>query len=59
MKGPLVRVWQYLLLAESPGFFVTGTFDLETEIATRQWQAKMGLPADGVVGLMSWERMLS
>lgn len=59
MKGPLVRVWQYLLLAESPGFFATGTFDSETEIATRAWQAKMGLPADGVVGLMSWERMLS
>ncbi len=58
MKGPVVRVWQKLLGAYGT-VAVTGIFDAETEIATRIWQAKVGLPADGVVGFLSWSRMLS
>lgn len=61
-RGPLIRVWQTLLRDEQPeeeALGLTGVFDADTEIATRKWQAKMGLPPDGVVGVLSWSRMLS
>jgi peptidoglycan hydrolase-like protein with peptidoglycan-binding domain len=62
MVGPLVRVWQTLLRDEYPeeeGLPITGRFDAETVLGTKEWQAKQGLPADGVVGLLSWSRMLT
>jgi len=51
--GPMVRVWQKLL-----GLAVTGSFDDQTDQATKEWQAKNGLVADGDVGPLTWGKML-
>ena len=54
MAGPLVRLWRHFL-----GLSASANFDLEAESATKEWQAKQGLPADGVVGVLSWSRILT
>ncbi len=47
--GEHVKTWQRVL--EQPE---TGSFDAETEDATKAWQRLRGLDPDGVVGGMSW-----
>lgn len=52
-----VRLWQrFLNEANGAGLKVDGDFGPATERATRQWQRKAGLVADGVVGPKTWLR---
>jgi peptidoglycan hydrolase-like protein with peptidoglycan-binding domain len=37
----------------------TGVFDEKTEQYTKEWQAKNGLAADGVVGPATWTKGLN
>lgn len=39
------------------GLAADGIFGSDTEVAVKAWQAKNGLPADGVVGPKSWAKM--
>ena len=52
--GRAVRVWQVIVGAE-----VDGSFGAGTEAATKTWQNKHGLTADGIVGAKSWKKGLS
>jgi peptidoglycan hydrolase-like protein with peptidoglycan-binding domain len=59
--GPLVLVWQKLLREiwpEEEDLSVNGRMDPDTVRFTREWQTRVGLPPDGIVGIMSWTRML-
>ncbi|WP_264520917.1 M15 family metallopeptidase [Flavobacterium sp. N1994] len=50
-RGAAVKKWQYFLIGQ--GFYLgsaNGIFDTTTEYATRLFQKKQGLVADGVVG---------
>jgi hypothetical protein len=51
-QNSYVSVWQ-----KSIGIRDTGTFDDLTFEATKAWQAKNGLFADGVVGAASWAKL--
>lgn len=52
-SGPDVLTWQtYVLKLDFPD----GVFGPATKSATQDWQSKNGLPADGVVGPMSWAK---
>jgi SpoIID/LytB domain protein len=51
-RGPAVVTWQGALGIASDGYFGPATLS-----ATKAWQYRQGLPADGVVGLNSWFRM--
>ena len=48
-QGPDVQRWQKIL-----GIHITGIFDQNTVAATQGFQQAHGLPADGVVGPMTW-----
>ena len=48
-KGNAVKVWQIII-----GVTADGNFGSGTEIATKTWQKKHGLAADGIVGKVSW-----
>lgn len=54
MAGAQVAVWQKAL-----GLPLTGSFDFDTEKATKDWQAKHGIDADGVVGSDTWRTYFS
>lgn len=56
ISGDDVLAFQSQLAAE--GFEVTpyGVFDIATDKATRAWQQKHGLAADGIVGPKSWAK---
>lgn len=56
-SGSEVTLWQGLLASAGFPVPVSGTFDVATDAATRQWQAAKGLQADGVVGPASWTAM--
>lgn len=50
-KGKEVKKWQYFLIGQ--GFFknnVTGIFDINLDIATKEFQRKHKLTQDGIVG---------
>lgn len=50
-RGEAVKVWQAIIgLAPADGIFGAAT-----DAATRAWQSKAGLVADGVVGPKTWE----
>ncbi|AGK97422.1 GH25 family lysozyme [Clostridium pasteurianum] len=40
------------------GATIDGTFDNGTKVAVQNWQARHGLVADGVVGAVTWSKML-
>lgn len=50
MTGPDVERWQHFLVGDGRLLTVTGAFDVQTILATRQFQADCGLADDGVVG---------
>ena len=48
-KGAAVQIWESLIKVA-----VTGVFDKQLDEATKSWQKKHGLTADGIVGPKSW-----
>ena len=48
-KGAAVQIWESLIRVA-----VTGKFDKRLDEATKAWQKKHGLTADGIVGPKSW-----
>lgn len=48
-KGTTVKLWQFLL-----GIEITGSFGDDTEKATKEFQKKHKLKADGIVGGFTW-----
>jgi putative chitinase len=56
-KGEQVVALQSLLGARGFTVVADGDFGAATEIALRQFQARKGLPADGVVGPRTWEAL--
>jgi len=52
--GPEVKVWQTFLQIPADG-----AFGPQTEDATRSFQTKNGLVADGIVGPKTWEKAMS
>ena len=48
-KGTAVQIWESLIKVA-----VTGKFDKRLDEATKAWQKKHGLSADGIVGPKSW-----
>lgn len=54
-EGNDVFLWQAYLTAKGyPVGGIDGDFGPKTEAATKQWQKKNGLDADGIVGPISW-----
>jgi putative chitinase len=45
-------------LQEKLGIEVIGNFGPKTEIAVKEWQAKNGLTADGIVGPATWNKIM-
>jgi putative chitinase len=45
-------------LQEKLGIEVIGNFGPKTEIAVKEWQAKNGLTADGIVGEATWNKIM-
>lgn len=61
VRGGAVKLWQVLLnerLELKPPLAISGVFDLSTETATKNLQAKHGLTDDGVVGPKTWGSIL-
>lgn len=52
--GPGVRQIQELLVGRGFTIAVDGQFGPGTEAAVREFQASVGLAADGIVGPMTW-----
>lgn len=52
--GDDVKVWQSIV-----GVPITGTFDATTTAATKVWQKKYGLTADGIVGPKTWNKAVA
>jgi len=58
-QGPLVAQWQHFLRGQ--GYYacvVTGTFDVTTQSATKEFQRAQGLDDDGVVGQYSYAKAI-
>lgn len=53
-KGPIIKAWQTFLVGEGAGIVPDGDFGNRTVRATKAWQAKRGLVADGIVGNASF-----
>ena len=49
-KGKAVKIWQVIV-----GVTVDGEFGDKTVAATKKFQKKKGLTADGIVGSKSWK----
>jgi peptidoglycan hydrolase-like protein with peptidoglycan-binding domain len=61
VSGGQVVVWQMLInldLAPTPPLEPSGQYEADTETLTKVWQGKNGLKSDGIVGPLSWARML-
>ncbi|OUL28595.1 peptidoglycan-binding protein [Nostoc sp. RF31YmG] len=59
-EGPVVSAWQsFLKDAQFPINVVDGDFGKQTDQATRSYQQKNGLTADGVVGNMTYVKALN
>jgi peptidoglycan hydrolase-like protein with peptidoglycan-binding domain len=57
-SGTNVRAIQYLLRRFGYSLAVDGTFEASTRSAVRAFQARQGLTADGVVGPLTWSRLV-
>jgi hypothetical protein len=57
--GNDVRVWQQFLVQEGYSITVDGNFGPQTDSATKDFQTKNGLVADGIVGPISWNFIFS
>lgn len=57
-SGDYVRFLQSYLNALGAKLTVDGQFGTATSRATQQFQVKMGLPADGVVGSATWAKLI-
>lgn len=58
-RGNVVGVWQQILWADgklSSECYADGWFGIQTENATKWWQAAEGLSQDGIVGPNTWDR---
>ena len=53
-SGDEVKKWQEYLNTQGYGLTVDGSFGDKTDAATRQYQASVGLGADGIVGEKTW-----
>ncbi|MFC7613926.1 peptidoglycan-binding protein [Actinokineospora soli] len=56
--GPVVRELQTLLNRGGAGLVVDGLFGPRTDAAVRQFQRRHGLAVDGIVGRMTWAKLL-
>lgn len=52
-----VKTWQDFLKSQNYNIATDGIFGNETDNATRDWQTKNGLTADGIVGKNTWASM--
>lgn len=59
VHGALVALWQTRLIAMQFKVTVTNVFDLDTEKATKDYQASRGLESDGIVGPKTWSSILT
>jgi peptidoglycan hydrolase-like protein with peptidoglycan-binding domain len=60
MEGPDIALVQQIL--QEIGLFsgeINGCFDLACDQAVRNYQEREGLPADGVIGVKTWSRLLA
>ncbi len=57
-KGSRVRMLQGLLIAWGHNIRVDGVFGPNTEKAVRAFQAKYAKPVDGIVGPITWNKLL-
>ena len=57
-SGDAVRGAQHLLRAHGAGIAADGSFGPATDTAVRAFQTAKGLPADGVVGPITWGRLV-
>lgn len=57
-KGSRVRILQGLLIAWHYNVKVDGVFGPKTETAVRSFQGKYAKPVDGIVGRVTWNRLL-
>ena len=53
-NGHPIKTLQYLLRARGQSVAIDGVFGPHTEAAVKAFQASRGLPADGIVGPMTW-----
>ena len=53
-SGNEVKKWQEYLNTQGYGLSVDGDFGDNTYNATKEWQKKMGLTDDGIVGQLTW-----
>ena len=53
-NGHPIKTLQYLLRARGQSVAIDGVFGPHTETAVKAFQASRGLPADGIVGPMTW-----
>lgn len=57
-KGSRVRMLQGLLIAWGYSISVDGVFGPKTEAAVRSFQGKYAKPVDGIVGPITWNKLL-
>jgi hypothetical protein len=57
-KGSRVRMLQGLLIAWGHKISVDGVFGPKTEAAVRSFQGKYAKPVDGIVGPITWNKLL-
>lgn len=57
-KGARVRILQCLLLAWGYKLALDGIFGDKTEAAVRSFQSKYAKPVDGIVGPITWNKLL-
>ncbi len=58
-SGRNVVTIQYLLRARGYTVTVNGSFDSQTDTAVKQFQSSRGLAADGIVGNLTWEALVT
>jgi Putative peptidoglycan binding domain len=54
----LVRTLQWLLNEHGMSTIISGSFEVETDLAVKSFQASQGLESDGVVGEKTWQKLI-